>query len=533
MGDGKGGRGRKAGRRTVLAGMSAAAGLAAMPLRTLADLARANAPIGSGEEFSFEKLSRLMQQRSGEPYRGPADVPLLLTDLDYDGYRKIAYRPERARWREENVLFQVHAFHRGWLFPDPVALYDVQNGMAGGFSFTTQDFEYREGLKTKPPADTEIPAIAGWRMTYPLNRPDRYDEVVAFLGASYFRALGEGNFYGASARGLALNTATGQSEEFPRFSAFYLEHPAPGDDRVVINAALESESATGAYRIVLMPGATTVMDVTARIFFRQAVEEMGIAPLTSMFLYDETSRMRFDDYRPQVHDSHGLRLDRGDGTVIWRPLANPTRLAGSYYAVTNPRAFGLHQRERAFEAYQDGESRYDRRPSIEIEPVGDWGPGHVRLVEIPADLEINDNIVAYWVPEQPAAAGQSREFRYRIKWGDLPPQDDTAMAYVARSATGPGGVSGTAQNSPARKFVVDFAGSRLAELPGDADVTAEVSVNGGEVANVSLGPLADMGRWRLAVDVVPQGRNPVEMSAWIAGYGRRLTEIWSYQWVRE
>jgi glucans biosynthesis protein len=354
---------------------------------------------------------------------------------------------------------------------------------------------------------------------------------VAFLGASYFRALGRGSAYGISARGLALNTALGVPEEFPRFTAFYLERPAPGARTVAFSAAMDSPSVTGALRFVVTPGRDTVMEVTARLFFRADVAQVGIAPLTSMFLYDEKNRASFDDYRPQVHDSDGLRVVRTDGDVLWRPLNNPPRLAES--RLGDPMArFGLFQRERGFDSYQDAEAHYERRPSLEVEPLGDWGQGTVRLVEIPTDLEVNDNIVAFWVPPgQGAAAGETREYRYRLHWGDLVASEETGLARVVSTRAGHAGVAGVEGEVPGRKFVIDFWGSALEGLPPDAGIEAVVTANGAEILSQTLEKVPEGGLWRVVIDVAPPEDGIAELAVHLAGYGRKLSETWLYQYI--
>ena len=397
--------------------------------------------------------------------------------------------------------------------------------------FSTADFEYLNDLADRVPADAQLPGVAGFRLNTPLNHPDRFDELVSFLGASYFRALGRDSRYGLSARGLALNTAGPQPEEFPRFTRFYLERPTQGLGETVVYALLDSPSVSGAYRFVIRPGDTTEMDVTARLFFRADVAELGIAPLTSMFLFNGVNRAGFDDYRPRVHDSDGLRIVQQGGDVIWRPLNNPSRLAGSYFVETNPVSFALHQRERDFTKYLDAGAHYEMRPSLEVVPLGDWGAGHVRLVEIPTALEVEDNIVAYFIPAGKVAAGDMREFAYRLRWGDLPENDTADLAHVVETRAGAGGVSGVVNPENKRKFVIDFKGGLLSRLGSDAEVTPVVAVSGGDLVAVTLARVDGSDLWRVVLDV--QSDSPlVELSAHVAGDDRKLTETWLYQWIR-
>lgn len=487
----------------------------------------------AGEPFSFDILTEKMRIRSmGED---PVAPPLsdFLASLDYDKYNLIQFWPKRARWSEEGSSWRVLPFHMGWLFKEPVRVQEVVDGRATEMTFTTADFEYRGELKAEVPADFALPGVAGFKLNHPVNRPDLFDEVISFVGASYFRVLGQGNAYGLSSRGLAINTGLSRAEEFPRFTGFWLERPAPGSETVVVYAALDSASVTGAYRFVISPGVETTVDVTARLFFRAEVEELGVAPLTSMFLYGEVNRARFDDYRPQVHDSSGLRIVREDGDVIWRALNNPLQLASSYFAETRPRRFGLHQRDRDFAAYQDAEANYELRPSVDIEPVGDWGAGRVRLVEIPSDLEVHDNIVAYWVPERKPVAGDALELAYRMYWGRLPVPETEDRAIVLETRGGVGGGAGLDNPPDTRKFVIDFKGGMLSRLPvDDQNIEPVVSATNGKVDVVTLHKIEGTDIWRLVVDIASETGAVCELSAHVAGYGRKLSEIWMFQWVK-
>ena len=477
--------------------------------------------------FSFDALTDAARARAANPYEDPPREDEFAEGLTYDDYRRINFDPDRARLDFEGSRFRLAAFHLGWLFAEPVGLYEVAEGVARPMSFTTDDFLYYDGL---PFIEGPVPGVSGFRLATPLNTPGRFDEVVAFQGASYFRALGRGSAYGLSARGLAIDTATGGDEEFPRFSAFYVERPEPGAGAITVYADLDSPSVAGAYRFVVAPGEETHMEVTARLFFRRAVEHLGVAPLTSMFLYDDTNRTAFDDYRPRVHDSDGLKIERAGGDVLWRALTNPPRLATSYFRETDPRAFGLHQRDRGYEDFQDAGAHYQDRPSVQVEPMGDWGTGSIRLVEIPTDLEINDNVVTYWLPEGGVPEGGEREYAYRLRWGMLPPGGGD-LAHVAATLAGAGGVSGVESDGRTRKFVVDFAGGRLAELPPEAEVEPKVAIYRGDVRSEVLSKVPGRNIWRLAIDVEPSSDTAVELLAYVEGYGERLSETWLYQWI--
>lgn len=493
-------------------------------------------PAADGSQpFSFDLLTDEMRRKAGEDYSEPEKVGGFLSELNYDLYRLIRFNPSKARFADvERTHFQLQAFHLGWLFANPITLMEVDGERAKPMTFTTEDFLYQREAQGKLPAEWELPGVAGFRLHSPLNRPDILDELVAFQGASYFRALGRGSTYGLSARGLAINTGTSEPEEFPVFTKFYIERPAPGGNTINVYALMDSPSLTGAYRFVITPGEATTMEVTARLFLRSDVRELGVAPLTSMYLYGERNRDQFDDYRPKVHDSDGLMIEDRNGNCIWRALSNPSRLASSYFSETAPKSFGLFQRERDFDHYQDASANYEKRPSLKVEPLGDWGKGMVRLVEIPSDLEINDNIVAFWIPERDGKAGDALEFSYRLSWGDLPPAEDGNLAYVAASRAGAGGVSGVENQDDTRKFVVDFKGGPLRSLPGsEADhIKPVATIVNGKIEHETLTPIPEEGIWRFVMDVSAESGATVELTARLEGYEQKLSETWAYQWIK-
>ncbi len=486
------------------------------------------------QPFSFEWLDARMNDAAQAKYVAPSDAPEVIANLDYDDYRKIQFNPKRARWEDDGVLFRLHAFHPGWLYKQTVAIHEVVDGIQTPMAFSSDDFLYYDDLASRVPQHVEMPGVAGFRVNTPLNRGDRFDELISFVGASYFRALARDNSYGLSARGLAINTGLGGEEEFPRFSEFWLERPNAGQDSVVLYAALDSPSCTGAYRFVIRPGAETTIDVTAKLHFRRDVEQLGVAALTSMFLFDEKNSNTFDDYRPQVHDSNALMVVRTDGDVLWRPLNNPPRLASTYLNEPNLKSFGLIQRDRDFADYQDAGAQYQDRPSVLVEPQGDWGTGAVRLVEIPSDLEGNDNIVSFWVPSEKPRAGESREYAYRLRWGALATNRDGDRAWIVNTLAGQGGTSGVSGvNASLRKFVIDFDGGLMAGLPADAEMEPVVTLSRGKIQHIALSKIQNTTKWRLVIDVDGANESLVELVAHVAGFGRKLTETWIYQWMPE
>lgn len=530
----QGGRTAPLSRRQLLTRMAGSAAVLPFALTASGPALGQEAPQDAPQSmpFSFEALTEQMRQRASEAPQEPSEMDGPLAALGYDDYQHIQFNPDRARWSDPKSFFRLNAFAPGWLFKDPVAVYEVADGNATPVGFSMDDFIFHAPVDQKVPQDLALPGVAGIRLNAPLNRADVFDEVVAFLGASYFRALGRGNRYGLSARGLAVNTALAPGEEFPRFTSFYLEKPAAGETKTVIYATLESTSVTGAYRFVVQPGEETIMDVTARLFLREDVQQLGIAPLTSMFLFGGVDAGEFDDFRPAVHDSEALVLVTGEDT-FYRPLKNPERLSSSYLWAYNPKGFGLVQRNRNFDEYLDAQARYDLRPSLMIEPLGDWGEGSVRLVEIPSDLEVNDNIVAFWVPETTFAKGSSYELSYRMRWGMEAGYGQQELAKILRSRAGQGGVAGTEPAKGRRKFVIDFTGGLLTELTGETEVTPSVTATDGEIVETILSRVEGTGIWRLVVEIAAKDAELVEIKANLSGYGRTLSETWLYQWVIE
>jgi glucans biosynthesis protein len=503
-------------REVLLAGMS-------WPLLSLLGStdARAWAPAAAGiTPFDADSVATLARSLAAKPFVAQSkQLPASLEKIGYDQYRGIRFNPAQALWREKGLPFQAQFFHRGFFFRDRVDIYAVSGGMATPVVYKPAQFTF-DG--TTAPKESDL-GYAGFRLHSPMNRPEYFDEVAAFLGASYFRAIARGQAYGLSARGLALKTGAPEGEEFPVFRAFWLEQPEKGADHVVVHALMDSPSVAGAFRFVIRPGEVTVFDVSARLFPRVALTQAGIAPLTSMFQFDSNDRVGIDDYRPAVHDSDGLALVNGRGEQIWRPLQNPAVLQESAFEDVNPRGFGLMQRKRAFADYADSEAHYEKRPSLWIEPVGDWGAGAVHLFELPTADEFHDNIVAFWRPQQALAAGKEHRFDYRMHWCDqhawLP-----QLATVTRTRIGAGAKG-------ARLVVIDFAGGRLQGLGDGARVRADVSANKGKVANVTAHPSEGAGGWRLAFELQPGNERSIELRAVLGDDNGPLTETWLYRWT--
>jgi glucans biosynthesis protein len=385
----------------------------------------------AGGAFNRDKVVALARTLATKEFDPPSEVPELFGKLGYDQYRDIRFRTQLGFWTGEDRGFSLDLLHAGFIYKVPVEVHVVEAGTPIPVRYTTRLFDFGPHLKVPPLHDQAL--LSGIRLRAPIHTPDRMDEFVVFQGASYFRALGTGQNYGASARGLAVNTAEPSGEEFPSFRALWVERPERAAKTVAVHALQDSPSVTGAYTFLITPGKDTLMDVEATLFARRELSHFGIAPLTSMYFFASPEDHRFDDYRPQVHDSDMLAIAQNDDWLA-RPLANPRLLQVSGFQTNDLRGFGLQQRAGAYADYKDLEARYELRPSIWVEPKEDWGEGQVELIEIPSDREFNDNIVAFWQPAQSLAAGESRTYSYWLRWGA--PVYEKALARVVETRSG-------------------------------------------------------------------------------------------------
>ncbi len=458
-------------------------------------------------------------------------LPEPLNRLDFDAYRDIRFRPDRALLASGGGSFRMHLFHLGFLYQRPVTVNVIRDGIPTPVAYQPQLFDYGR-TRIERPLPVNL-GFAGFRLHYPLNDPRVFDELIAFLGASYFRFLGRDQRYGLSARGLALNTGRPEPEEFPFFREFWVESPPPGAERITVFGLLDSASVTGAYRFEIYPAVATALDIGVTLFPRRTLSNVGLAPLTSMFFVGENDRRHGDDFRPELHDSDGLLLHTGAGEWIWRPLHNPARTCVSAFVDNNPRGFGLMQRDRAFENYQDLEAFYHRRPGYWVEPTGQWGEGHVELVELPTGHETDDNIVAYWEPRQPYEPGQEIAFGYRMRAlaGDEPlhPGGKVVNTYQA-----PARASGSPHpgDPTTRRFLIDFAGGNLAyHLADPAQVQVVPSTSVGRITHTFVVPNEHARGFRAAFDVKLEPGQSTDLRAYLRAGNKALTETWTYPWT--
>ena len=474
--------------------------------------------------FGLDDVAARARSLAGQAYK-PAVIklPPELRELDYDGYRDIRFRPDKALWRADKLPFELMFFHQGRAVPEPVAINVIEPSGERPVGFDPALFDY--GKNRIDPVKVQGLGYNGFRVHYAINKPGYKDEILVFQGASYFRALGKGQGYGLSARGLAVDTAAAEGEEFPRFVEFWVEKPKPNAATLTIYGLLDSRRIAGAYRFVLTPGVETQMQVTARLFAREKIAKLGLAPLTSMFTFGENQPGK-DDYRPEVHDSDGLSIQSADGEWIWRPLVNPRRLLVTSFSLTDPKGFGLMQRDRSPASYEDPEAQYERRPSAWVEPTGRWGAGRVELVQIPTPDETNDNIVAYWVPLAQLVPGKPIDLAYRIRWqgaGTVPAN----LGYVAQTRRGRGFAK---KPDGDINFVVDFDGPSLRSIAASAEVEPVIWVDANaEVRERNLFKNPVTGAWRMTVRIKRNDTaRPVELRAYLKQQKATLSETWSY-----
>jgi glucans biosynthesis protein len=518
-----------------------------LPRRALLKAAAASAAIGRGSAaasapdrpalgdpiaFSYEALKAEARRKVSQPYvEAPRPAPEIVQAIDYDRWSEITFNTDHALFKQ--ARFPVCFFHLGRFFPAAVRIHQVERGWAREVIYNQADFNMpRDSVAHGLPKGA---GFAGLRFQEPRDGALdwRRNDWAAFLGASYFRAIGELYQYGLSARGVAIDTAVyDKPEEFPVFTNLYVEEPGGDRDSVILHALLEGPSIVGAYRFVMTRGKGVVMEIDQTLLLRRPVTRLGLAPLTSMYWFSETAKPTAVDWRPEVHDSDGLSLWTGAGERIWRPLNDPPRASASAFNDHDPKGFGLMQRDRAFDHYLDG-VYYDRRPSLWVEPKGGWGKGSVQLIELPTDDEINDNIVVAWVPDFPATAGSEFNLAYTLYWLAGEPHPSPLARCVA-TRLGRGGQPGQPRPSGARKFLVEFDGGPLVDLPFGVKPEMSLQASRGRIGDdrlIEAVPDGVAGHWRVQFDLAEvDGSEPVELRMHLSVGARTISETWMFQY---
>jgi periplasmic glucans biosynthesis protein len=526
-------------RRTFLVSAGATATLAALGIRSSADIAP-SLKFGEGSPFSFDGIIGQAKDLASRPYTAPQAPPGdILDKIDYDALSKISFKPEYALFENGPGRYPITFFHLGLYSRAPVRMHVIDNGPSVSVAHEIiYDASY-----FNMPADSPARLLskgsgfAGFRVQESRLGDQakldwRKNDWVSFQGASYFRAIGELHQYGLSARGIAVNVSLpDQQEEFPNFTDFYFETPKSDADVMTVYAMLDGPSVAGAYRFDLHRTNGVVIEAEPVLFLRKDVEQLGLAPATSMYWFSETKKPTAIDWRPEVHDSDGLAIWTGAGEHLWRPLNDPQHVEVSSFSDTDPRGFGLLQRDRNFDHYLDGVF-YDRRPSLWIEPLNPFGKGAVQLVEIPTDDETRDNIVAMWVPTDPAKAGASYRLRYRLHWSADEPFP-TPLAHCVATRLGNGGVPGQPRPEGVRKFMVEFLGGPLANLPFGVKPEPVLWASRGTFSYIFTEAVPDgvSGHWRAQFDLTATGNDPVDLRLYLKNGDKVLSETWLYQYL--
>lgn len=476
---------------------------------------------GSALPFSYETLLELAAKAATVPYvERRADLPQAFRDLSAEDYAAIMFRSDASSWKANGSQFSLNVHPCGFLYETPVDINIVENGHSAPLMVDGPAFLAPQDTGSAATGQVALP-YSGLSLNQRVLNSNVQQPIVTFQGASYFKALAPGQRFGTTARGLAIKTAHPDGEEIPVFRRFWVALPQVGSDRVMVYALLDSPSASGAYLFTMQPGVPSIVDVEATLFPRRDIPFAGIAPLSSMFLFDEKNHRDFDDYRPAVHNADGLSILNGMNEWIWRPLSNPGRLQISAFADNNPRGFGLIQRKDRFEDFADETARFENRPSCWIEPLGDWGKGQVQLIEIPSKHERHDNIAVFWRPAEMPKKGQSFHLAYRMHWG----RDSIRPAHFAKvisSRTGRGSSANT------RRYSVMFESPKPFVEPVRADTWA----SRGSLSHVRGGiHPTNPNLYRVSMELDPAGEILSELRIALRSGQRSISEVWLHRWI--
>ncbi len=458
---------------------------------------------------------------SKKPFKAPAaDLPDPFRGLTFDQYAAIHARPEARVWATEAIGFAIEPLHRGFLYSSPVEL----NLVAAGQSFRlVYDPKLFDLGALRPPAKMGDIGFSGFRALVP-QEGGGLREIASFQGANFFRALAPGQVPGLVSRALAVRLADPKGEDVPVFRSIWIEKPSLVSSALVIHAVIDSETIVGAFRFTVHPGEATIIDTECTLFARVALDNFGLGPISATHLLGFMDHRRFDDLRPNVGEVCGLQMYTGAGEWLWRPVTNRETLQISTFIDDKPRGFGFLLRDRAFQDYDDEDQHWEKRPSLWIEPLGEWGQGGVQLIEIPTESEGNDNILCFWRPKQPLAAGSETAFAYRQFWCWNPPErPDLARAVTSRSGRG--------SSAKRRRFFVEFQGDGLADPARAAGLKPTVTATNGAVSGVRGFPGRDAKTYSVVFELEPGADQSSELRLLLEAQGKPASETWLYRWT--
>lgn len=512
-------------RRTWLKLAASTAAAATFPIPAFSQGSASTTP------FSEDWLDALARGLADKPYK-PFErrVDDALASVPYDKYNSsIVYKEDQAVWHKDGVPFWLAPYHTaGSYYSYPVELFSIEGSQAIKIPYSAQAFDFNPPAKQpQTPAQSDF---AGFRALGQIDKLGVFRDFLNFVGATNFRGIGTGQVFGVSARAFAINTGQTGGEVFPLFRSFWIEKPKPTDQSLTLYGLFDSglpdgPSAVGWLKFVVTPGWNTVIDTEAAIYPRRHIPYAGIAPIASRFFFGPGVPPKRRDYRPRVHDSEALYIVNGAGERIWRPLLNPERLQFSVFLDKGPKGFGLIQRERYFASYQDADRQYEKRPSLWIEPVGDWGEGSIDLIELPAPEEVNENIVCFWRPKGGLGPGIGHRFRYRMYWCWNPPLENR-LAAVTQTRVGE-------SKSGEIAFVVDFYTAEACADCNAGPLFPDVTASSGEIRNQRVAVLPAAGATqRLRFEYVPAGSDPADLRAQLTANGKPASDTWIFRWAR-
>ena len=478
---------------------------------------------------TFLDLEAYASQLAQKPYAPPqTKLDPFFEGLKYDGHRDIRFKTDKARYLDQGDGYHVEFFHPGWMFKKTVSFAEILDGQPQPVAFDKELFDYG---KLKLPDKLQYPeGYSGFRLLAPDSLTGKRFEFLVFQGASYFRAVTTTLGWGLSARGVAVNTIGGEPEEFPDFTHFWFLKPKPGDKTFKFFALLNGPSVTGAYEFETQPGDETVMTISGSLFLRKVVKLLGLAPFSSMFWFGENTHPKPLDFRPEVHDSDGLLIEQKFGPVIWRPLDNSKEMRHSAFAIDSVKGFGLLERDRDFNHFQDLEARYEKRTAVWVEPMEGFGRGTLHLIELPTGEETWDNIVTMWQPDHLPTAVEGLRFAYKLHWQK---EHEHNLAKVI--STRYGEAIATPDDPNDYLFVIDFTKGKTPEGAA-ADWTPTIELNlppDAKLLDKRVMANPETGGWRAFFKMdVPPAMKLLEMTCELTDGKQSISERWTYQWKR-
>lgn len=489
----------------------------------MAQTVPADAPLQTAPAFEFLRVIEQARLLASKPYKAPdTSLPNVFSNLNYEQYVGIRPKPNSAIWANDGLGLAIEPLHRGFIFSAPMDIFTVENGLSQRVAYDPARFDFD---KIDIGKDIKDIGYSGFRI---LESRDGggFNERVIFQGASFFRAVAKDQNIGVMARALAVRTGDPSGEEFAIIRAVWIERPGPATRQIVVHALLDSESVTGAFRFTIRIADATIIDTEATLVPRVTIDHIGVAAMQVTSYFSPLDKRKTDDLRPAVYEATGLQMLTGHGEWLWRPVSNRQTLQGSAFIDENPRGFGLIQRDRDSAAFEDDVQHWERRPTLWIEPIQDWGPGQFELLEIPSDSEVNQNVYVYWRPKDGLKPGTEASFAYRQFWCWSPPvKPPLAMATTTRSG------KVTVAGKPMRRCIVDFVGDNLAEDVRPQPITTALTLTGAQLVATRILPGKTSKTVRVQFDFEPGGENLVEMRLVLLADGKPLSETWVYRWT--